>query len=78
MKKSFIIFGAGNSSLSEDIEVSIVPRVVNASLTCSSRNLYVIPFGNAIFVSDIFCCFRNKLFSLDFAPITMLELGYQS
>ena len=77
MKKSFIIFGAGNSSLAEDIEVSIVPRVVNASLTCSSRNLYAIPLEAAILISDNFCCFCNKLFSLDFAPITMTELGYQ-
>lgn len=76
MKGTFIIFGAGNSSLSEDIKVSIVPRVVNASLTCSSQNLSVIPLENAILVSDDFCCFRNKLFSLDFAPITMLELRY--
>jgi hypothetical protein len=54
-----------------------VPKIINGKLSCSYRNLPIIPPKNAIIVTDEFYCYYNSLFSLDSLPLISQGVCYR-
>jgi hypothetical protein len=46
-------------------EIQDVPKIIYGSLSCSYRNLPIIPLENATMIKECFYCHGNSLFSLD-------------